>query len=266
MPEADPTRRFTERADAYVRARPSYPREVLAELARAIGFTPDWIVADVGSGTGISTRLFLDHGNTVYAVEPNESMRRAAESALGSDARFHSIAGSASATGLAADSIDLIVVAQALHWFEPRSVVPEFARIARAPSARSAGAHGSLCVLWNERRTSGSPFAVGYEELLLRRGTDYRRIQATNLTPERVAPYFHGARAHHTTFPYSQELDLAGVRSRLMSSSYVPLAGEPGHDEMWTELDELFARNARDGRVVIEYDTHLYCGAVARNG
>lgn len=256
MPEADPTRRFSERADAYARARPGYPPQVIGELERAIGLEASWIVADVGAGTGISTRLFLDHGCEVYAVEPNDAMRAAAERALGANPRFHGVAGRASATGLAAASVDLIVVAQALHWFEPREVVPELARIAR-PNAQ-------LCVLWNERRTSGSAFAKGYEDLLLRRGTDYARVKETNLTPERVAPYFAGSRFHHVTFPYAQELDLAGVRGRLLSSSYVPLAGERGHAEMLAELDQLFAQHARGGRIAVEYDSHLYCGNVAR--
>lgn len=260
MAEADPTRRFSHRADDYARARPGYPPAVIAELERAIGFEPAWIVADVGSGTGISTRMFLDAGCRVHAVEPNAAMRAEAERTLGTEPRFHSVAGNASATGLGPSSVDLIVAAQALHWFDASAVIPEFARIAR-PSGR-------LCVLWNQRRTAGSAFATGYEDLLARRGTDYGQVLARNLTPQRVAPYFAsgfaGARFHHVTFPYSQALDLAGVRSRLLSSSYVPLAGEPGHDAMMTELGELFARNQRGGTVEIEYDTHVYCGAVAR--
>lgn len=256
MAEADPTLRFSHRAGDYARARPSYPPGVIAELERAIGFEPTWIVADIGSGTGISTRMFLDAGCRVHAVEPNAAMRTEAERALGAHSRFLSNAGSASATGLGPSSVDLIVAAQALHWFDARAVVPEFARIARPT--------GQLCVLWNERRTTGSAFAAGYEDLLARRGTDYGQVLARNLTLERVAPYFASARFHHVKLPYSQALDLAGVQSRLLSSSYVPLAGEPGHDALLDELGELFARNQRGGTVEIEYDSHVYCGAVAR--
>ncbi|MFN0245004.1 MAG: class I SAM-dependent methyltransferase [Planctomycetota bacterium] len=256
MAEADPTRRFSHRAADYARARPGYPPAVLAELERSIGFEPAWIVADIGSGTGISTRMFLDAGCRVHAVEPNAAMRAEAERTLGAASHFHSVAGSASATGLEPSSVDLIVAAQALHWFDARAVVPEFARIARP--------NGRLCVLWNERRTAGSAFASGYEDLLARRGTDYGQVLARNLTPERVAPYFAGAHFHHVTLPYSQALDLAGIQSRLLSSSYVPLAGEPGHEALLAELGELFARNQRDGTVEIAYDSHVYCGALAR--
>jgi precorrin-6B methylase 2 len=87
----DPTARFSNRVDDYVRYRPSYPAGVLEILRAEAGLTPATIIADVGAGTGISAELFLRNGNTVYAVEPNDAMRLAAERLLHGYPNFHSV-------------------------------------------------------------------------------------------------------------------------------------------------------------------------------
>lgn len=108
------SQRFSERVEAYVAHRPRYPREVLAVLQREIGLASDWIIADIGSGTGFSAELFLRNGNMVYGIEPNEPMRRAGEGLLRRWPRFVSIEGTAEATTLPSCSVDLVVAAQAL--------------------------------------------------------------------------------------------------------------------------------------------------------
>src|SRR5579872_6213874 len=125
------TQRFSNRVDNYVKYRPGYPKEILTFLKDAAGFSPDWIVADIGSGTGISTTLFLDNGNTVYTVEPNGPMRTKAEELLDSRPGFISIDGTAEATTLPPSSIDLIIAGQAFHWFDPIPTKKEFHRILR---------------------------------------------------------------------------------------------------------------------------------------
>src|SRR5207249_3286611 len=122
------------------------------------------VIADVGSGTGISAKLFLDNGNMVYGVEPNGPMREAAETFLGSYASFRSIDGSAEATGLPNGAVDLIVCAQAFHWFDPVQAKVEFRRILRE--------NGWIALIWNERQKTESRFLQRYEELLNTYGTD----------------------------------------------------------------------------------------------
>jgi hypothetical protein len=70
-----PKRRFADRARAYARYRPTYPSAVVGTLRRDRGLTPEHGVADVGSGTGLLSRLLLDSGNTVQGVEPHKAMR-----------------------------------------------------------------------------------------------------------------------------------------------------------------------------------------------
>lgn len=125
---------FTTKASLYAKYRLGYADAAVAEVIRRTRITPDSVVADVGSGTGILTRRFLDHARLVYAVEPNAGMRSEAEAALSAHPAFRSIAGAAEATTLPDHAVDLIIVGQALHWFDPVNARQEFERIS-APDA-----------------------------------------------------------------------------------------------------------------------------------
>lgn len=160
MATADPTERFSNRAEDYVRYRPGYPRAILPPLREDCGLAPESRIADVGSGTGLLGRVFLDDGETVYGVEPNAEMRAAGERSLRGYPRFHSVAASAEATSLAEASVDFIVAGQAFHWFDAQAARREFARILRPG--------GWVAVLWNERRTDATGFLRAYEALLRR--------------------------------------------------------------------------------------------------
>lgn len=124
----DHTRRFTGRVESYARHRPSYPWAVIELFERECGLASDSVVADVGSGTGILSTLFLENGNRVFGVEPNAEMRAAAERLLGDRSRFTSVAGTAEDTTLEAGSVDLVVAGQAFHWFDAGRARAEFAR------------------------------------------------------------------------------------------------------------------------------------------
>ena len=125
----DTVERFSNRVENYVKYRPDYPGEIVAFLASRCGLTKESVVADVGCGTGISTRMFLENGNRVYGVEPNASMRAAAEKYLVSFPWFIPVDGTSVATDLETNSIDFVVAAQAFHWFDPEKTRAEFNRI-----------------------------------------------------------------------------------------------------------------------------------------
>src|SRR5690349_8160888 len=127
----DPKERFSSRVEDYVRHRPLYPIEVLRQLQSDCKLTPAWVVADVGAGPGNLSRLFLDNGNAVFAVEPNRNMRDAGKALLGNDPHFLSVEGSAEDTTLGQESVDLIVAGQAFHWFDQPLAKREFARISK---------------------------------------------------------------------------------------------------------------------------------------
>jgi ubiquinone/menaquinone biosynthesis C-methylase UbiE len=125
----DSTRRFSNRVKNYVRYRPSYPQGVISALQAETALTKSSVIADIGSGTGLSAELFLQNGNPVFGVEPNLAMRQAAEQHLKNYPHFYSVDGTAEATTLPNKSVDYAVAAQAFHWFNPQLARQEFSRI-----------------------------------------------------------------------------------------------------------------------------------------
>ncbi len=253
---ADPTNRFSNRVADYIRYRPHYPPSLLELLRSETGFSPSWKVADVGSGTGILTAPLLDAGNEVYAVEPNQAMREGAENLLVGREGFHSIAGTAEATTLEDASVDLVVAAQAFHWFEPVATRREFVRISRSP--------GWCLLVWNARRSDATPFLRDYEELLLRHGTDYAEINHRGKSDADrgvVENFFAPSSAHrHVIADNFQHFDFDGLKGRLFSSSYIPPENDPRAGAIVRDLHELFDRYQSDGTVRVEYDTQVYIG------
>jgi len=254
MPASNATSRFSDRVENYVRYRPGYPREILALLRDECGLRPEHVVADVASGTGIWTRMLLENGNPVFAVEPNPDMRQAGERLLAQFPRFTSLAGTAEATTLADASVHMATAAQAAHWFDRAGAKLEFARILKPG--------GWLVLLWNERLTDSTPFLRAYEQLLLTYGTDYEDIRHERTT-DAVNEFFDPEPYHERVFAMRQEFDYAGLEGRLLSSSYAPGPGHAKHEPMLAELHRIFERSAVDGRVNFDYKTRVYFGRVS---
>jgi SAM-dependent methyltransferase len=127
-----PTERFSAKARFYD-FRPDYPAEIVGLLRRDLGFEAGHVVADVGAGTGKLTRLFLDNGNRVFALEPNAAMLASLRGNLVSRPGLTAFLRPAEATGLPDSSVDLVAVGQAFHWFDLEKTRIEFARILRTP-------------------------------------------------------------------------------------------------------------------------------------
>jgi SAM-dependent methyltransferase len=250
-----PSERFSSRAQDYARYRPGYPDAALALLRERCGLGAGAVVADVGSGTGILTELLLRSGAEVIALEPNAAMRSAAEALLGGRPRFHSVAASAEATGLADASLDLWVAGQAFHWFDVARTRAEALRVLRAS--------GSAALLWNEPPPQTVGFVADYEALLRRHATDYLKIKSSRADLDGMRRFF-GGELQFAEFPNEQRLDFEGLRGRLMSSSYAPEAGQPQHAPMLAELRGVFQRHARDGWVLFPYRTLVYYGPLRR--
>ena len=248
----DPTQRFTGRVENYARYRPSYPRAVLNLLETECGLTSASVVADVGSGTGILSELFLENGNHVFGVEPNAEMREACEKLLEHYPRFTSVAATAEATTLDDESVDFVTAGQAFHWFDVQRTRAEFGRILRPG--------GWVVLIWNARRRHSTPFLAAYERLLQRHGTDYEQVEHSRSAAGMVDEFFGPDDYEMEVFDNAHTFDLDGLKGRLLSSSYVPGPGEPGSDTMLREAGEIFHEHRSGGRVTIEYDTKVYYG------
>ena len=244
-----PTERFSSRADNYARYRPDYPAAAVELLTTRCGLSPTAVVADIGSGTGILTGRLLASGAQVFAVEPNDAMRAVAEARFGGQVRFRSVRGTAEATTLPDASVDLLLAAQAFHWFDVAQARREALRVMRETAWAA--------LLWNERPPQPGAFLAEYEALLLRHAPEYARITASR-AEEASMREFLGGSMQLATFPNQQVLDFAGLEGRLLSSSYAPEPGDPQFEPLMQGLREVFNRHERGGSVVFPYRTLVY--------
>lgn len=243
-----PTSRFSNRVENYVKYRPPYPEEIISFLESTIGLRKEQRIVDIGSGTGIFSELFLKKGYSVTGIEPNDAMRKAAETKLSLYPAFDSRNRQAEKTGLRSGTVDLITVAQAFHWMEPAQTKKEFLRILRPG--------GHILLAWN-LRLQHTAFLKGYEELKQKFGRDYQKIKE-NLNEPVIEQFFAPKIMTVHSFPNIQLLDFESLKGQLLSSSYIPLPGQPSYENMISELAELFVANNEDGYISMEYETKIY--------
>jgi SAM-dependent methyltransferase len=249
------TERFTDRVDNYVKYRPSYPPEIIDTLRSECGLRPEHVIADVASGTGIFTRLLLENGNHVFAVEPNAAMRAASAPLKELFPNLTFIAGTAEQTTLPSTSVDFVTVAQAAHWVDTEKAPREFERILKPD--------GWCMLVWNERRTLGTAFLEEYDRILHTYCPEYK--EKRHGRTEIVAhEFFAGRQFKERVFQHRQEFDFAGLKGRLLSSSYCPLEEHANHAPMLKELERIFRAHAQQNKVWFEYDTRMYFSQLTR--
>ena len=247
----DPTRRFSNRVENYLKYRPTYPPSIIPLLETECGLTPQSVIADLGSGTGLLTELFLKNGNPVFGVEPNLEMRVAGEKVLAQYPRFSSVNGAAEATTLADHSVDFVVAGQAFHWFNREAARAEFMRILQPG--------GWAVLVWNGYRVESSPLMAAYQDLVVRYGTDYSEVRREIVGCD-VESFYAPGNCKCARFEFQQVFDYEGLKGRLLSASYAPEPDHPNYETMLRDVRKIFDANQKDGRVVFNYETELYYG------
>lgn len=252
--EADPTKRFSGRVDNYVKYRPTYPNKVLDYLKDKCSLSLASVIADVGAGTGIFTKLLLNKGYIAYAVEPNQPMLDAAVEQLSAYSNFIPVDGTAEATKLALHSIDLIVCAQAFHWFNNEQTRVEFNRI--------LAKDGKVALIWNNRLVNSDEFAKAYDALLKNESVDYNKVNHQNISDIDFKAFFKNGAYSIKRIPNSQVFDEEGLIGRAFSSSYVPPQDSDEGQVFLKLLKELFNKYNHNGKVIFHYQTEIYLGEV----
>lgn len=243
------TTRFSDRVEDYVKYRPGYPSGIITFLQKTYGLTTGKIIADIGSGTGISAKLFLDNKYQVIGVEPNKAMREKSEALLNAYLNFHVIAASAENTTFNDNSIDVIVAGQAFHWFDRLACRKEFERILKPG--------GFVVLIWNERLIKDD-FAKAYDKLIVTYSKDYQSVDHRNIDRKSIELFCAPNPVALEIFPNKQVFDFDGLKGRLLSSSYVPKGDEGNYRAMIHDLSLLFNEYQQDDKVEILYDTKIY--------
>lgn len=244
-----PLTQYSNRAEDYVKYRPSYPTAAINTILKGLGDPSQLTAADVGAGTGIASRLLAERGTRVNSIEPNASMRQAADP----HPLIEFCDAAAERTNLPEASIDLLTCFQAFHWFNPTPTLLEFRRILKSS--------GRLALVWNDW-VPGDKFFAEFRRLVHSRESNHRpdgklpsRSSGT-VKPLLSSPHFVHFRRH--TFIYKHELDLFGLLGYAQSKSFVPREG-PAQQQLISELHELHARWADErGFVSLVYRTTVY--------
>ena len=250
QPNRPVTDYFSGLAEGYESHRPGYPTEVIA--AALEGLAPPVRVADIGCGTGICTRMLAVAGAEVIGLEPNADMlavaRRHPAPAPGREAIVYKQA-SAEKTGLPDASMNLILCAQAFHWFDAPAALAEFHRILTSG--------GRLALLWN-RRDQSDPFMAGYEAIA-GRAQEHARSEGRLTRKNRSYDPATGGLftdVRRPEFDNPQPLDRAGLLGRARSASYFPVSG-PLKDELEARLHQLFDEHQSDGLITFRQRAEL---------
>jgi SAM-dependent methyltransferase len=222
---------FADVAVAYERSRPGYPDDAVRWL---VGEEPLDVV-DLGAGTGKLTRSLVACGHRVTAVEPLPEMIAQLRVAV---PRAIAVEGEAEAIPLADGSADVVVVAQAFHWFDQQVAVRECARVLRPG--------GRLALVWNVRDESEAWVADLSDAMVGRTGVDHAAgaIATSGLfEPEE----------HVTLGPHFQEVDRSTLRELVLSRSFCAALSEEERAPIFERVDGVFAEHERNGIVRLTY-------------
>lgn len=237
--------RFSETVKDYDKYRPSYPPRLIDWIINTAKITPPDMVVDIGCGTGIATRIFADRGFAAVGVDPNEDMLADAIK-RGGGASYQK--GDAQDSGLKNNSVDLVISAQAFHWFDIEQTMTELKRILKPL--------GSCCAFWNVREKT--PFVEEYELLLKRYSGDYQKTPKASETIDHIKNFPGTKSIKESQFPNSQEFDLKGLIGRAYSTSYV-VHGVKNHDKFKQALTDLFDKFKSGGKVIVTYKVLAVC-------
>ena len=233
---SDATQRFTGKVEAYERYRERYPAEnVLAQLREWCGLRANWVVADVGAGTGMLAEVFLENGNRVIAIEPNEEMRVACERLRERWQGLEVVDATAEATGLVDASVEMVGAGRAFHWFDTQRALAEFRRVLKPG--------GWVALVSAGRAYVETEQALDFERVLVEFGTDHSYARSTYRVHDKLEELF--VDLHKAEIPGEQRMDWETLRGFAQSVSVVPQRGTPGFEMFEVELRKHFEKFAR---------------------
>jgi SAM-dependent methyltransferase len=246
--------KFSGKADVYSKSRPSYPNEFLNYLISANSLNESSKVADIGSGTGILTRQLLERGLSVIAVEPNVDMRTAAEEELNQFAHFTSIKGTAEETTIPDKSVDLVIAAQAFHWFDHDKFKLECKRILRQEA--------KVALVWNSRDFSSLMIIENAEICRKFCPNFYGFSGGIGEDQEVFKKFFRDGEYEFKRISNDLTLDLEGFLGRNLSASYSPKPTDKEYQDFVEAVTDLFEKYSSNGKIVMPNFTRSYLGNV----
>lgn len=245
------TNRFDGKGEIYAKARPKYALGLFDYLKNTSNIPVGSIFADVGSGTGIFTGQLLNCGYKVFAVEPNEDMRKKAEKELSPDKNFISVNGSDANMNLLDNSVDYITAAQAFHWFDSEAFRKECRRVLKPG--------GRVIIVYNSRDERAA-CTKALADLRHKYNPEFHSF-SNGMSDEKCIAFFVGEcdifHADNT-----QVYDRQGYINRVLSSSYSLKESDKRYKEYLKDINKIFDSFSTDGLIAIPTETLAYIGTV----
>jgi SAM-dependent methyltransferase len=245
---------FSRKVADYVASRPDYPNALFDALADICKLTNNSIIADIGAGTGLLTQGLLARGYQAIAIEPNDSMRQAADHLLGSNSKYRSASGSAEAIPLQSSSVDLITAAQAFHWFEIEK--------ARTECLRVLSPTGQVALIWNDRVLEDS-LHDALDEIFTEFGGVKRQALVAYEERRDLSKFFGTAIPLELSWPHEHIVSEEGLTSLVFSRSYMPDRATLLGKKIRKRIAEIFSRNCIREQITIRYMTVAIIGRPA---
>lgn len=243
--------RFTDRADNYEKFRPGYPQSLIDYLSEQLHAQQPNVVAELGAGTGILSLELAKLNLELYVFEPNKEMRDKAIVSLQDRGNCVISDKKAEDTGLPSASCDMIVCAQAFHWFDTSKAKKEFQRIIKPD--------GSVAIIWNIRSIENA-FGNAYEDFINNFSIDYEEVRKRQYRGNNLPLFFREGTMQQLVFHYKTRISLEQLKGRTLSYSYMPNTGHPALKETMKALEVLFRKHEQEGIVELNYKTVLYIG------
>ncbi len=247
--------KFTGKAELYSKYRPSYPMDIISYLSRFIKASDT--VADIGAGTGKFTKMLCHLGCNIIAVEPNSDMLMQASEYLQNYENLTLIKSPAEDTMLADDSVKLVTVAQAFHWFDVKAFKSECHRILKLG--------GKVMLIWNtadyskdiikERNSIADTYCKEFSQ---------KNKSTTPLkgNSEDIKLFF--SEGEYETFLLRNDLtyDMDEFLGYELSRSYAPKEEDRSYQPYLRALKEFFTAHQQEGKILIPNVTECYVGTV----
>jgi SAM-dependent methyltransferase len=251
----DTTDKFTTKAEAYARFRPDFALDAIDTILIQTGIGTQSVVADIGAGTGILTRHFVEKVALIYAVEPNDAMRSYAEANLGEYTSFRSLNTRAEETTIPETSVDLILVGQALDWFDPFPTSAEFQRIVKPG--------GFLAVISNPPEIPDTPLKLAVRGLFREEfGFNFEESSHPDNQPPNF--YFGHDDFIHTRFPNPVPENWESFFGGICSASFAPDPEHPRFKDFSKAAREVFEQFQQDAVITMPFETELWLGKINR--
>ena len=247
------TRYFFNGKSKYYYARPDFNKKCYKFLRDNLGLSKDYVIAELGAGTGKFTFNVAKYCKKIFAIEPNDEMFDIGKSICRHKGNIEYVKATAEETTLPQKNLDMALAVQSFHYFDKEKLLPELNRILKDDKY--------FCIIWNINEPIGN-FGKDWASLLNQQKRTVTGSGDNHNIPEERQQIFKDGKYEEITFLRNVFMSYKKLKKYASSISFVPKENEQGFEEFYKKLREIFDKNKHFNRVKINVTTYLQYGKV----